>query len=194
MGNPVDEYLKSCAPVEKKAGLMDTVRGSFGRAFSGPELGTLAWQTAAVGGVSALVGAARKAYDAATKSTDFKSMLDVNPDLVESHAENPKMFNQYYSSLRNLSPAFAADPVVAGSYMRQMTEHPYNAGNVLVNSVGASPKLPPSRLRDYAGGLDIAQRAGHAPVSEKDRLQAEKYQMEINALYDRARGGRGDEE
>lgn len=183
MSNPVDAYLEHA--MEKKAGpgsfFGDVVRGaSPGSAFGGHEVGKLLAQSAAVGGVGALVGAARKAYSAATKSRDYKMMIEVNPDLGELQASNPQQFNQFYSSLRSLNPTFASDPVVAGSYMRRMAEFPNNAGPILVETMGYAPK--PSGLRDYAAGLDIAQRAGRPPMSEKDQLQAEKLRMEIDRL------------
>lgn len=180
MSNPVDDYLESCPPMTKKADLGGMARGMLRGArgaFSSPEIGKLLMQTGAVAGVTALAGAARKAYNAATKSTDYKMMLDVNPDLVESQQTDPKMFNQYYNSLRSLNPTFAADPVVAGSYMRQMTENPYNAGNILVNSMGAAPRIPSSRLKDYATGLSIAQLG--APPSAIDELKLQEQEAKL---------------
>jgi len=161
MGDPIEEYLEHASALEKRAGIggygQSLLRGAR-KAFGGEELGTLAMQTGAVAGVAALAGAARKAYAAATKSRDFKSMLEVNQDLAEHQANDPKMFNQFYNSLRTLNPTFASDPVVAGSYLRKMMEFPHNAGPILVDSVGAAPKLPANGLKNYTAGLGIAEK------------------------------------
>lgn len=196
MTNPLDEYLE--LRQEKTAGpggtfLREMAQGANpASAFGGAEVGKLLTQTAVVGGVGALIGAARKAYSAATKTRDYKMMLEVNPDLSEAQAGDPKMFNQLYSSLRSLNPTFASDPVVAGSYMRKMTEFPHNAGPILVETLGYAPK--PSGLRDFSASLDIAQRASRPPTSEKDRLQAEKLRFELEKMRNGGGGGYEDAE
>jgi hypothetical protein len=175
MGNPVDEYIESVTPAEKQAGLGDYARVAMhsAREMLGPrQVGRLGMEVGMVAGASALLGAAGKAVAAATKSSDFKKMLNVNPDLVQMHAENPGQFNQFYTSLRNLNPTFAADPVVAGSYLRQMSEYPSNAGQILVQSVGAAPRAPQNKMKDFSIGLDIADRA--APPSELDRYRLQE--------------------
>lgn len=176
MSNPIEEYLEHASTLEKKAGMLDFGKGLLrgaGKAFGGEELGTLAMQTGAVAGVAALAGAARKAYGAATKSRDFKFMLEVNQDLAEHQANDPKMFNQFYNSLRTLNPTFASDPVVAGSYLRKMMEFPHNAGPILVDSVGAAPKLPAGGLKNLGAGLGIAEKgrpgAGKRSGGREDR-------------------------
>jgi hypothetical protein len=172
MGNPVDEALEFGS--EKKAGFLDAIgRGARG-AFGGEEIGRLAVQTGAVAGVGVLASAARKAYSAATKSMDYKAMLDMNPDLAEHAAANPKQFNQYYSSLRQLNPTFAADPVVSGSYLRKMCEFPSGAGNYLVEATGQVPRPNPSRIKDYATGLDVADRGSRPSELDRYRLQEQK--------------------
>jgi hypothetical protein len=94
---------------------------------------------AAAVGLAAL--GVQKLYDAATKTRDFKSMLDQNPDLVERHSENPQMFNQMFSTLRTFNPAFSKDPIVAGSYMRQMVEDPMTAGGKVVDTLNFRDKM-----------------------------------------------------
>jgi len=148
--NPIDAYLS-----EKNAGFFDSVgKGfkqeaqNFGTAGLGSELFRRGVGSAlAVGGALATTTAAAgasKLYNAATKSRDFKKMLDHNPDLAESHKENPKQFNQMFSTLRMFNPAFSRDPIVAGTYMRQMTQNPLTAGSLAVEALGHTGSLPPS--------------------------------------------------
>jgi hypothetical protein len=52
------------------------------------------------------------------------------------------MFNQMYSSLRRMNPAYARDPLVAGTYMRQMLDSPLSAGGLLTQTVSTRDKFP----------------------------------------------------
>ena len=172
--NPIGEYLK-----EKKAagflqglgeGAGDILTGAthaaaqggmhgfgqqLGKGLGGATL--LAGGTAAIG---ALGAGASKLYDAVTKSRDFKSMLEYNPDLVEAHQRDPKMFNQMFSTLRTLNPQFSKDPLVAGTYMREMSSDPMHAGGKAVEALQHSDKQRPTfgpsvtqaALKGFGGG------------------------------------------
>ena len=83
----------------------------------------------------------QKLYDAATKTRDFKSMLEANPDLMQMQQEKPKQFNQMFTSLRTFTPEFSRDPVVAGTYMRQMMENPIGAGGIITQGIMPHAKL-----------------------------------------------------
>lgn len=180
MSNPVDEYL-----TEKKAFFGKTVGDvatGAREAFSAKGLGTLGAQALAVAGVGMLLDSTRQTYMAATKNQHFKKMLEVNPDLGEAQQQDPKMFNQYYNSLRKLNPQFAADPVVAGSYMRKMTEFPTNAGSVLVDSLRARPA--DSGFKDFNTGLGIARSA-----SESEQMKRHMEQVQYERMLQEADGG-----
>jgi hypothetical protein len=140
MSNPLEDFVseygvsreKTAAPVPGgAAAFFNRYVAPVGSGFLGG-MGTAA-AAAAVAGVSM---AATKMYNATTKLHDFKNMLKYNPDLVEHHQRDPKMFNQMYSSLRNMNPAFSKDPLVAGTYMRRMSENPLTAGGILTETVG----------------------------------------------------------
>ena len=99
------------------------------------------------GGAAALmVGAAgaavSKIHDALTKRRDFRAMLEHNPHLNEAQAADPKRFNQLYSTLRTFNPAFAADPIVAGTYMDRMWQNPGGAGAIATEALTARDKIP----------------------------------------------------
>lgn len=133
MSTPVDEFLEEFAPAEKTANF----REQFGKAMVGG-LGAGA-ATAAIGAGAV---AAKALMNAATKSRSFRQMLDHNPDLHDHHQADPKRFNQMYTSLHTMNPAFAKDPIVAGTYMRQMVESPMNAGGILAQTVGHRDAFP----------------------------------------------------
>jgi hypothetical protein len=126
--NPLSDFLSEYG-VQKEAA-MPSPAARFGHAVvSGVS-------AAGAAGVVATMGlGAHKAYDALTKSHDFKNMLSYNPDLKEHHERDPRMFNQMYTSLRGINPQFGKDPLVAGSFMRRMVDQGGNAGGVLTSAV-----------------------------------------------------------
>lgn len=140
MTNPLEEFLEEYAPTQEKIAInmadVSQRAGEFaGNVGSGIAVGAGSMLAgAAVAGVGM---AAQKIYAAATKSRDFKRMLEHNPDLQEHHDRDPRMFNQMFTSLRSMNPHFSADPLVAGTYMRRMVENPMHAGGILTESVGS---------------------------------------------------------
>ena len=98
-------------------------------------------QGAVGAGAAGLGFGAVKLFQAATKARDFRKMLEFNPDLAQHHEADPKMFNQMYTSLRQLNPTYAGDPLIAGTFMRQMVESPNNAGGFLTDALSARKDL-----------------------------------------------------
>lgn len=154
--NPLEEFLEDYGS-EKQAAMpsFGTLRSgakdagnTFGAALA-VGAGT-ALATAAIGGATGAFGAIR---DAATKGRDFRQMMDVNADLHDHHQQDPKMFNQLYTSLRKANPAFAKDPVIAGTYMRKMLDSPAHAGGLLAEATGSVPS-------GYGRFLDDVSKSG----------------------------------
>lgn len=160
--NPLDEYLEEKQAAGFLSGLGGGIQRGLGAAipsghalphevFSGAAFGRTIGSAVGRGAMAAagaaaigLAGAgAQKLYDAATKNRDFKRMLDLNPDLAERHQENPRMFNQMFSTLRTFNPSFSRDPLVAGTYMRQMSEDPMHAGGKVVETLTYRDKMGP---------------------------------------------------
>lgn len=136
--NPVEEYLS-----EKTAGFGRNFANEVVNAVRPGNLGQLAGRglvnagaaAAGAGAVALGTHGAQVLYDAATKARDFRSMLEQNPDLAQKQQEEPKLVNQMFSTLRTFNPAFTRDPVVAGSYVRQMVENPMHAGGIAVEAL-----------------------------------------------------------
>lgn len=133
MTNPAEEFLR-----EKRAfSFGGAAKGALG---AGKNFAGIAGTAAAMGmGAAAFAGttaAAGRLYSAATKSRDFRGMLEANPDLKTHLKEDPAGFNRLYSSLRTLAPEFAKEPLVAGHYMRQGMEGPIEGrGGIALNAV-----------------------------------------------------------
>ncbi len=118
--DPLDEYFTS-----KTAGFWEGAS----KDLRGAAIGVGVTMAAA-----AAVPAAQKIIGAVTKRYDFNQMLAHNPQLREHQAANPTQFNQMYSSLRSLNPAFAGDPLVAGGLMMRMVDEPSAAANILMDA------------------------------------------------------------
>lgn len=110
-------------------------RGLGGTAMSG------ALGVAGAGAASLGVLAVQKAYDAATKARDFKSMLEYAPDVMAMHQEDPKAVSQMFSTLRVFNPDFTRDPVVASSYVRRMVAEPMGAGGIATEALQSREKI-----------------------------------------------------
>lgn len=133
--NPVDAFLKH-------AGFMDVLRSagrSFTGGFSGASLPEHAQQTilealsrgvgrsivpavgaaalASVGTASAAgIGAITERF---SKSRDYKAMLQAHPSLAQVEAGKAQM---YFNSLRHVAPSLSRDPLIAGSFIRNMLD------------------------------------------------------------------------
>jgi hypothetical protein len=149
--NPVEEFLS-----EKKGSWWQNQTGQTAGKWVKGMLGQQAPEAAkkfmsgamnaggAVLGATAVVGvgtAASKLYDVATKSRDFRRMLDHDPTLQPKHDADPRLFNQMYSTLRTFNPDFARDPVVASTYMHQMMDAPEAAGGRVVDALNFRDKM-----------------------------------------------------
>ncbi len=131
MSNPLEDYL-----TEKTAnpGILASLGGTLKQEFPKAMLQGLGGAAGTVGLAAMGVGA-KAIYDAATKSRDFRQMMEANPDLQEDHQRDPKFFNLAFSSLRRMQPSFTKDPLVAGTYMRRMVGSPGSAGGVAVEAL-----------------------------------------------------------
>lgn len=164
MSDPLNDFLSEFGPKEKTA----LAPSPWGHASKGA-LGALggAAVSAALGGAAM---AASHIYDAATKSRDFRNMLSYNQDLVEHHERDPRMFNQMFTSLRDMNPTFSKDPLVAGTYMRRMVEgqHGGSTGGILAESAGSRDAFPTHMSRALEHGMSGAGRAfGAAFVKDR---------------------------
>lgn len=189
--NPFEKYLQTKEAQRKTAGPLGRFAQAAGqgakRVMEPSELGRVGAQAAIVGGAGLLTAGAHKAYLAITKKRDFDNVLKYNPDLVEHQQANPDMFNQHYSSLRSMNPMFAKDPIVAGSYMRQMSMNPTGAGMALVNSLSNVPKNNKPSLHQ---GISVLQSNANAGMTErKHDFDQQKYEDKLNADSERQQFG-----
>jgi hypothetical protein len=166
--NPVDDFLKH-------AGFMDILRGigrgigssleplAHGTALPGSErVGRLVGQVGApalaAAGLAAFSQGASKGLGALTnkftKARDYKAMLQANPSLAQADASTTQM---YFNSLRHVSPSLSKDPLVAGSFVRNMMEMQPETGPAI-------PIQTTKLLTDAQKSISQA-RAGH-PIAE----------------------------
>lgn len=139
MTNPVDEYLES-ADRSKTAGWLGDAGTAGKQVFTGANVGGHLAGAALAGGLGyVLPRATDKIYRAITKTRDFRSMMEANPDLQKDHDTDPALFNRHFTSLRNMAPEFTADPVIAGTYMRRLSANPSGAGTMILEAASMAP-------------------------------------------------------
>lgn len=147
--NPVEEFLseKAAAP-STLSRAFDAVPGHMANAAAG------AVAMGAVGLAGAGIHAAVSSIvDAATKAHDFKQMLQVNEDLHDHYAQDPKRFGMMFNTLRTMNPQYSKDPLVAGAFMRRMIESPQGIGGIASEALkdrGNFPETPWGVAQDYA--------------------------------------------
>jgi hypothetical protein len=146
MSNPVDEFLK-------EAGWLDAM----GRAVKEALPGAIASAGVAAMGVAASkgIGMVKERF---TRVRDYSNMLKANPMLRQHDAGSVQMV---YNSLRKTAPSLAADPLIAGSYIRNTLEMSPESGPAVPLQ---SAKLLAETQRNITQG-----KAGRGPISEAFR-------------------------
>lgn len=154
--DPITEFLQEYGSSRKTAAPM------FRRiAESFPEQLAQGAATAGAGALIAGAGiAAHSIYGAVTKARDFRKMLSFNEDLAARHKQNPKYINAAFSTLRSVNPQFSSDPMVAGSFIRNIVESPEGAFGAAGQAAQYAPRF--NALQEAAlGGL----QSGIAPAN-----------------------------
>lgn len=97
-----------------------TKTGGFGKLLKDPAF----WApTVALGmgaAAAAGMGHLEKVREAKAQSTAFKEMLDIHPQLKSGR--DPKLVKRIYTSLHNVNPMMARDPMVAGAWVDTIME------------------------------------------------------------------------
>lgn len=187
MSNPVEEYLRVKEASSFISGMGTAAKGALsspnvraGGAFVGLNMAALA----ALKGLDS-------AYMAITKKRDFNKMLEHHGDLQEAQQANPKQFNAHFTSLRNMNPEFSQDPIVAGTYMRQMTASPDTAGMAVANTLAHRRGMAPGILEQtrasvgrmpFTPGEDQAEKA-----LKMEKMRSDIGQSETRGGFEQAR-------
>lgn len=160
--NPVDDFL---AEKEKQAGWLTSIGNAFKEGLGGGHtmgqamakgLGAAAPGVLLAGAVGAAGMGIQSAYGAVkdrfSKSRDYKNMLEANPMLRKRPAGEVQLM---YNSLRKMAPAMAKEPLVAGSYVRQMLDASPESG----------PAVPPATAKLLAETQrNLAQSSMKTPL------------------------------
>lgn len=136
MSNPIDEYFE----MKKESTFWQGLTAAGDAAAAGRDVRRAGIQAAAAIGAAAAIPAGKAIVGALTKRHDYNKMMEHNPDLRDMKSENPKMFNQMYTSLRSANPEYGRDPLIAGSHMRKMMDQPEVSGLALTEAMRARPQ------------------------------------------------------
>ena len=139
--NPVEDFLSLSKTADFRGSLWKGMKfqGPSGKApgdmfanVLGNQLTAGAAFGALTGGGEAVLSGARKlinlGIDKWKKPMEYKAMLDAHPELQQQDAAKVQAL---YNSLRHMSPHMAKDPVIAGSFVRNLLERG-NEGSVAV--------------------------------------------------------------
>jgi len=169
MSNPVEEYFELRKEAGFLSGLWKGVSGGAGAtavergAQLGGDLRQGAMQTAMTVGAALAIPAAQKVVGALRKRHDYNKMMDHDPSLHDLKEQDPKFFNQSFTSLRRANPSFGSDPMISSSYMHKMVGNREGAGLAVAEamqqrrpahelSLGVKPEgspFSPSMKRKY---------------------------------------------
>jgi len=156
MSNPVEEYFE----LRKEGGYLGNVWKGLTSAGTGAQLGQDlrhgAMQTAMVVGSTLAIPAAQKVVGALRKRHDYNQMMDNDPELQGLKEDDPKFFNQSYTSLRRANPSFGRDPLIAGAYMKKMVGNRDAAGLALAEAM---------QQNRPAHELSMGVKSDHSPFS-----------------------------
>jgi hypothetical protein len=171
--NPLEEFL-----AEKSAESFLGKHGpAFGNAFAqGAGAGVAA---AALTGIA--VGTS-KIIDAATSKRDYRSMLAWHPDL-QAH-DQPQNVMQAFRTMRRFAPDMTKDPLVAGSFVRQMLASDFAGTSGMIPTMMSAQKNIITPVQDAfvsgaSGGVSQGIKdfkpfdAGWVAKSEHEKLRAE---------------------
>lgn len=171
--NPVEEFLEETT--EKHAGWVGDAVKSLGRGLvlEGPEAGhnvaNIAGKLLTTGAVASGVGAGahaiHKGMDAAItryqKPRQYAAMIDAHPTLKEMPTQQVQA---YFNALHTMSPSVAAEPLLAGSFVRNMLQREVEGGpavplettkmmsEIHKNLGGSGSKTPPAYMMPLMQG------------------------------------------
>ena len=137
------------------------------------------------GGLAAGSHVASKGYASAknrlTKARDYKAMLSANPQLKDHDAGQTQMV---FNSMRNLAPSLSADPLVAGSFVRNMPELSPESGP-------AVPLQTAKLLTDSQKA--VSQARGDRPIADAfstgKPMMMEPFKQQQQQLHSEVREG-----
>jgi hypothetical protein len=93
--------------------------GLFGKLMQDPHFWAPAIALTAGTALTAGASAVKNIVDARQKATSFKEMMDLHPQLKQ---RDPKFVQRVYSSLHNVNPVMARDPMVSGAWVDTIIE------------------------------------------------------------------------
>lgn len=148
--NPVEEFLTSERRLQKEAG------GGAARPIMSQLPLLAATAILPVLGLTATNAAYRAVKQTVTRSRDFKNMMEKNPEFADMDAETVK---DLFSFLHDTAPSLAANPIVAGGYIRKMEYNKnYLDPTMAKDLVGAEAQIQKNRMTGAEPYLNAASK------------------------------------
>lgn len=124
-------------------------------------------------------------YDAAkrklTKGTNFKRIMEANPELKEL---DQKRLKSSFDLIHRYAPEFTADAIMGGSILKNVAELPGNEATIIKDLISSRKNLLESRGRQY-NALSSSNIGGALNENDKkDDKEMEKYKSDLRAKND----------
>lgn len=216
--NPVEDFLAEKNAAGFLGSLWEGVKGGVrlgdlaattgGAQRLGHILGNLMTTGAATAAVTAGTHAIGNAASSLTDSVrerinapaDYKAMMSAQPNLAHEDAGQVQMV---YNSLRHLSPTMASDPLLAGSFVRQIMANAPHMGVAITADTAKALAEIESKSRTKAeespvaeaflkpfGGLHDASPFGRDEALAGAKAQAAQLRLQLQRLKNRGAGPR----
>ena len=105
----------------------------------------------ATAGVQAVAQKVKDYQSSIDKAKNYKAMLDANPELATKNVD-AKMVQRHFDTLHRFNPEYAADPVVAGTYVQNSLEFARPNIEALNNIVNARKNLAQAKAQSMIPG------------------------------------------
>jgi len=179
------------AAMEKVAGGWGDIGEIFSNAFSKENLGkgveravNFAPQAAVLAGTGALMGGAvevgrssiRSMRESLDKSRAYQEMMEENPALANA---NPNVTEKAFNTLYRFNPAYAKDPMVAGTFVKNVLDQERLDIGQISNLVQSHKLIQESKPKDRTMDTFMNAMMG-APDPEEQRHRALMQEKEVN--------------
>jgi len=162
------EHPEILEEMRKEAGFGDFLK-NFGEKFM---IG--AGATLGAAGVGIGISKLHDLKHSLSKAKNYKDMLDSNPEL-QNEGIDAKSVQKHFDTLHRFNPEYAADPVVAGTYVHNAMEYARPSIDTVNNIVQARKNHMDAQGR---GGPDMKPIAQFLSTSMEAGLAAQRDQME----------------
>lgn len=168
--------------MEKKAGFGEVVKRMFTDPATAIPLLSMVAAPVIGAGVNAAVDKRKQINAAKEKTVAFRTMLDLHPHLKKRDAAE---VSRIYSSLHNVNPILARDPMVAGAWVDNIIESKNEIGAGAANHALLAAVKDLSGIRNQLSGAMRSESSSH-PAGQRFETMVSQLGQQLGRAYDHA--------